>query len=91
MRKFSKKRAAQNREYLKVRYAYLMTSDHCAARVTGCTLTATQIHHKRGRIGELLCDTSYFLPVCMNCHEWIEKHPQLAKELGFSESRLYVT
>jgi hypothetical protein len=42
----------------------------------------------KGRIGNLLTDTSHFLAVCRQCHSWIEEHPTEAKELGFSKSRL---
>jgi predicted HNH restriction endonuclease len=48
---------------------------------------ATDVHHKKGR-GKYHLDTSTWLPVCRNCHEWIETHPEDAKELGYSETRI---
>jgi hypothetical protein len=42
----------------------------------------------KGRSGELLMDSRFFVAVCRNCHEWIENHPVEAKELGYSISRL---
>ena len=32
-------------------------------------------------------DTSTWLPVCRNCHNWIENNPTESYELGFSGSR----
>ncbi|MFD2600191.1 hypothetical protein ACFSQ3_14630 [Sphingobacterium corticis] len=62
----------------------------CKARLEGCTVWTTDVHHKKGRINNLLTDETYFLPVCRSCHQVIELNPVLAKELGFSQSRLNV-
>jgi hypothetical protein len=40
----------------------------------------------KGR-GKYHLDTSTWLSVCRNCHDWIEKNPEEAKELGYSQSR----
>lgn len=89
IRKLSKKREAQNREYLKLRNAFLLENPICQAKINRhCTNEATQVHHKKGRTGLLLTDTSNFLSVCYQCHQFIELSPKLAKELGFSKSRL---
>tara|TARA_Y100000592_G_scaffold37730_1_gene59702 strand:+ start:1052 stop:1198 length:147 start_codon:yes stop_codon:yes gene_type:complete len=40
----------------------------------------------RGR-GIYHLDVDTWLPVCRNCHTWIENNPVDAKELGFSISR----
>lgn len=50
--------------------------------------TATQIHHKKGRIGKLLLDTRYWLAVSHDGHEKIERNPIWAKQMGYSLSRL---
>lgn len=88
MRKLSLKRQKQNREYLKIRKQYLLDQPYCQAIITGCEMNANQIHHQKGRIGELLNNTDHFLAVCENCHRWIENNPIKAKELGLSISRL---
>ena len=49
---------------------------------------ATDVHHKKGRLGELLTLVRYFLAVCRSCHTKIETNPKWAKENGYSESRL---
>lgn len=53
-----------------------------------CGKDATQVHHKKGRIGKLLLDVRFFLPVTQDCHQYIEEHPEWAKEQGYSLSRL---
>jgi hypothetical protein len=45
---------------------------------------ATQCHHKKGRIGKLLLDKRYWLPVSNDGHEWINNHPLEAIAKGFS-------
>jgi hypothetical protein len=53
-----------------------------------CTQVSTDVHHMKGRIGDLLLDQAHWLSVCRGCHYWIEMRPQEAKELGFSINRL---
>lgn len=82
----SQKRAKQEREYAKLRKVYLFT--HPVCEVIGCGCESTEIHHKKGRIGDLLTDERYFLAVCRSHHNYIELHPEEAKEKGYSLSRL---
>jgi len=85
----SLKRAKQERDYSKIRKAYLLSSNTCKAQLPNtCTHHSTEVHHKMGRIGDLLTNIKYWLPVCRQCHQWIEEHPIEAKELGFSLNRL---
>jgi hypothetical protein len=44
---------------------------------------ATEIHHKKGRIGKLLNHTPYWLAVSRIGHVWIHKYPEKAYELDF--------
>lgn len=46
------------------------------------------VHHKRGRIGELLMNEKYWLPVCIGHHRYIEDHPEESYRNGCSELRL---
>lgn len=82
----SKKRARQEREYVKLRKIYLFT--HPVCEVAGCGCESTEIHHKKGRVGDLLTDERFFLAVCRAHHVYIELHPALAKEHGYSLNRL---
>lgn len=49
---------------------------------------ATEVHHGKGRIGELLFNTKFFIPGCTGCHRYAELHPEEAKEKGVSFLRL---
>jgi hypothetical protein len=82
----SQKRAKQEREYAKKGKAFLKVNKVC--QVMECKRPSTQIHHKKGRIGDLLTNEEYFLAVCADCHTKIENHPEWAKEQGYSLSRL---
>lgn len=85
----SKKRQVEMDEYSKKRLAFLALKPFCEAKLIGtCTGTSTDVHHKAGRISDNYLYMKKWLAVCRNCHTWIEEHPNEAKELGFSESRL---
>lgn len=43
---------------------------------------ATQIHHKRGRVGADLLDTRYFMGICDPCHRHVHENPAWAYEQG---------
>lgn len=47
---------------------------------------AREVHHCRGRIGRLLCDTRFFVPTCHDCREWPHVHPAEAREFGLLAS-----
>lgn len=83
IRKLSKKRAAQNREYLKKRLLFL---EDKICPVTG--QPATEIHHMKGRTGTLLTDENNWLAVSAAGHKKIEMNPNWAKENGYSKNRL---
>lgn len=83
MRKVSKKRAKQLREYSKKKKDFLSKNPLCAV----CGRPADQIHHKKGREGELLNDETFWLPLEIFCHRKIEDNPEWAKEMGYSLNR----
>ena len=75
-------------EYSKKRKAFLALNNLCQAKVVPtCSVTATDVHHKAGR-GSNHNNINTWLAVCRNCHQWIEEHPNDAKSLNLSESRL---
>ncbi len=86
--KVSAKKKQGLSEYKKVRLDYLQ--NHPVCQVEGCRRFASDIHHVRGRVGDLLCDVAHFLAVCRTCHQRIELQPNWSKEMGYSESRLSV-
>jgi len=87
IRKVSSKMSRINSEYSKLRKEFLLKYPVCHAKIHKCSLHTTDVHHKKGR-GKYHLDVSTWLPVCRNCHMWIETHPEDATELGFSESKI---
>lgn len=73
--------------YSILREQFLKRKPYCEAHLPGCAVNATDVHHKKGRTGNLLLDDTEFLAVCRTCHGWIETHPKEAKLLDFSKSR----
>jgi|TARA_R100000541_G_scaffold16916_3_gene26601 hypothetical protein len=83
---YSKKMSKLNAAYTKMRVPYLTDNPVCHANIHNCSIKATDIHHKQGRgLNHLNVDT--WLPVCRNCHMWIEENTVEAIELGFSLPR----
>lgn len=82
--KRSPKRAKEEREYNKEVKIWLV-GKMCAVFPNR---KATQCHHKRGRIGKLLLDKRYWLPVSDEGHRKIENNPDWARENGFIETRI---
>lgn len=56
-------------------------------QVRGCNYNATEIHHMKGREGDLLLDTRFWLAVCRPHHRYITDNPKEAIENGYSISR----
>lgn len=74
------------RLYAKIAAKFKKDNPFCAARLPGCTLHTTDVHHKKSR-GEYLLVIEYFLPVCRSCHNWIHQNDAEARKLGFLESK----
>lgn len=68
----SDKRKRQNDEYLLLRKQYLKQYPACEVKLSGCTKTATEIHHARKRTGSMLTNEKYFVAICRNCHTRVE-------------------
>ncbi len=84
MRKVAPKRAAELREYSKLRKDFLKDR---TCEVNGCRNNAVEVHHKRGRNGARLNQVEFFLGVCSNHHKLIEMNPTWAKENNYSLTR----
>lgn len=48
---------------------------------------ATDIHHKRGRLGSDLTDQTRFVGCCRACHDYVERNRRFAIQSGWSEPR----
>lgn len=81
---YSKKRQKDNRKYSELRKGFL---EDKICEFPGCERQATDIHHARGR-GAFLLDVSTWKALCREHHTHCETHPDEAKSLGLSNSRL---
>lgn len=50
---------------------------------TECGKYAGEVHHFRGRLGPLLLDQRFWVPVCRTAHVWIDANRKLAREFGW--------
>jgi len=84
--KVSKKRLIEDLQYKVLRTEFLAKKENqiCPIMKT----QATTIHHKKGRIGKLYLDTTFWIALSMEGHELVEKNPEWAKENGYSLDRL---
>lgn len=90
--KISDKKKELDKQYSKVRAKFLKAHPFCEAKIEGCTKVATDVHHKKGKVGEEdYLNEKYFLAVCRKCHSAIETNPAYARQQGFSLSRLSKT
>ena len=85
--KVSAKQLERLAKYRKIRNEF-MTNKNCEAKLQGCTIKATDLHHAKGKIGDLLTDKRFFKALCRNCHNYIETHPNFAKENNYSLNRI---
>ena len=86
IKKYSNKMAKTNASYAKLRKEYLSNHPVCHAKIHQCTIRATDVDHKQGR-GIHHLNVNTWLPVCRNCHMWIEENPTESYELGYSTLR----
>ncbi len=78
-------RKEQEKEYLKKKKAYLAIHKTC--EVEDCKKAATDLHHKKTRIGNMLTDEKYFMAVCRKCHTKITTNSKWAIQQGYSISK----
>lgn len=86
IRRNTPEREAENRRYNEAVKIWLRQPEnrHCVvALILGWGIrSATQCHHQRGRIGDLLLDQRFWLPVSAAGHQWIGMYPRQSKGLG---------
>lgn len=59
----------------------------CKLNMKGCTKKATVVHHKKGRIGDLLFDQRFWMPSCVSCNGAVESNDAEAREKGLKISK----
>lgn len=81
----SKKKLEDLAKYRPLRDKYLQDNPIC--EVDDCDNLTTNLHHKAGRNGLLLCDVRYFMACCSECHpKRIHHYPDYegwAREKGY--------
>jgi hypothetical protein len=82
----SEGRAKSLKKYRVVRDQYL--KDHPICEFPGCQDMKVELHHKCGRVGELLTNSNYFCSLCNSHHKFCELNPLEAQRLGLSKKRL---
>lgn len=87
MRAVSKKRAREQRIYTKLRAEHLEANPWCVWPL-GCGQPATEIHHRRGRVGALYLATEHWSGLCHSHHQRATERPAEAYRLGISERRV---
>jgi hypothetical protein len=85
--KISKKKAIENQEYSILRVEFLNKHPTCQAKLPGCTVMSTDVHHMKGR-GKYTLDVSTWFALCRACHVYIEMNSDVAKEYGFTKTRI---
>jgi len=87
IKKVSKKRLSKNEVYKQLRIVFLSDPKNKICPITG--KPTTDIHHKKGRTGNLFLDTRYWVALSREGHIYVEEHPEWAKENGYSLNRLH--
>jgi hypothetical protein len=59
----------------------------CLIKSPECIGRPVYPHHIRGRAGKQYIDKKELMPACNPCNGWVERHPALAKKLGFKKSK----
>ncbi len=71
----------RNEIYFPLRDQYFL--EHPVCEFPGCNSTELTLHHRAGRIGDLLFDTRYFMSVCTLHHNYIENNIKESLEKGW--------
>lgn len=82
VRPVSKVRSARLREYSRAVALWKLKPENKMCRYPGCDRKTTDCHHSRGRVGALLLDERWWVPVCARHHDWIHANPAEARDIG---------
>lgn len=84
--KVGDKRKIQNLKYSAQRVVFLGKAENKICPIT--KWPTTDVHHKKGRIGDLLLDEKHWIALSREGHNYVEDNPEWAKENGYSLDRL---
>jgi len=84
LKRRSRKETARLARYQKARAAVAERSGfRCEARTRKCEGRLHQVHHRKGRDGDLIDDLDLLLGVCVWCHAYIHENPAESYERGW--------
>ena len=89
--KKSKKQSARDAKYMKARSEFLKVSGNEICQIIlqhECTIIATDVHHRKGKVGDLYWDKKEFRSACRNGHNAVHDFPEEAYKTGDSVLRL---
>jgi hypothetical protein len=88
LKRRSSKENARLRRYEKARANVAERSGfRCEARTPKCVGTLHQVHHRKGRDGDLVDDETLLLGVCIFCHSYIHENPAISYQQGWLVKR----
>lgn len=80
----SSKESARIRRYERARHIVAERSNgYCEAGTPNCRGPLDQVHHRKGRDGDLVDDVDLLLGVCWACHEYIHRNPAVSYARGW--------
>jgi uncharacterized protein YlbG (UPF0298 family) len=83
---FKKKRKVEMLKYSILRTEFLAKKENQICPIT--KQPTTDVHHKKGRVGNLYLDTTHWIALSREGHKFVEENPEWAKENGYSENRI---
>jgi hypothetical protein len=79
----SAKQKGRDAQWRKVQKQWLELEPFCrVCAMFGDEVKATEVHHKRGRNGALLCDTRFLASTCRAHRMWPHDNPVQARAVG---------
>lgn len=86
IKKVSDKKALQDIIYKSERIKFLMLPENKICPIT--KQPTTDVHHKKGRLGDLYLDKRFWVALSREGHKYVEEHPEWAIKNGYSLKRL---
>ena len=87
LRAINPRKAPINALYAKLKRSW--AKDHSICEYEGCGAKAMpQPHHKKGRLGKLLTDTTLWMALCWYHHRFTHDNPEMHYEKGYLIKRL---
>ncbi len=84
LKKMGTDKARETRKYSARGPSFFQEREFCEVphEVHDCTIRATQRHHMMGQNWRIMNREEWWLPTCMNGHNWIEDHKKQARRMG---------